>query len=84
VVDGVVNYFQSESHVSMPGSFREGDIRHASADITRLQQVLDFVPACEFALGIEKFLTWVTTEDLQQRDYERSLEEMRERGLLHD
>jgi dTDP-L-rhamnose 4-epimerase len=84
VVDVVMNYFRSESHVSMPGSFREGDIRHASADVTRLQQVLDFLPPCEFALGIEKFLTWARTEDLHQRDYERSLEEMRERGLLHD
>lgn len=84
VVDRVASYFQSESQVSMPGSFREGDIRHASADITRLQQVLDFVPACEFALGIDKFLTWATTEDLHQGDYQRSLEEMRERGLLHD
>jgi dTDP-L-rhamnose 4-epimerase len=84
VVDEVVHYFQSESHVSMPGSFREGDIRHACADTTRLQQVLNFVPTCEFALGIEKFLAWVTTQDLHQRDYERSLAEMRERGLLHD
>jgi dTDP-L-rhamnose 4-epimerase len=84
VVDGVVNYFRSESEVSMPGSFREGDIRHACADTTRLQEVLDFVPACQFSAGIAEFLGWVTTQDLYRRDYERSLTEMRERGLLHD
>jgi dTDP-L-rhamnose 4-epimerase len=84
VVDGVVNYFQSESRVSTSGSFREGDIRHACADTTRLRQVLDFVPACKFAVGIEKFLTWATTQHQLGRDYERSLREMRERGLLHD
>ena len=84
VVDGVVSYFQSESEVSMPGSFREGDIRHACADTTRLREVLDFVPPCEFSVGMEKFLGWVTAQDLYRRDYERSLAEMRERGLLHD
>ena len=83
VVDGVVSYFKSESDVSITGSFREGDIRHACADTARSQDVLDFVPTCEFAAGIQKFLTWVTTQDLYQRDYERSLEEMRKRGLLH-
>ena len=84
VVDAIVNYFRSESNVSLPGSFREGDIRHACADTTRLQQMLDFVPLCEFSVGIQKFLEWVTNQDLYQRDYERSLAEMRERGLLHD
>jgi dTDP-L-rhamnose 4-epimerase len=84
VVEGVVSYFQSESVVSLPGSFREGDIRHACAHTSRLQKVLDFVPACEFSAGMEKFLGWVTTQDLYRRDYERSLAEMRERGLLHD
>jgi dTDP-L-rhamnose 4-epimerase len=84
VVDGIVNYFQSESQVSLPGSFREGDIRHACADTTRLQQMLDFVPVCKFSEGIRKFLGWATTQDLYGRDYERSLAEMRERGMLHD
>jgi dTDP-L-rhamnose 4-epimerase len=83
VVDEITNYFQSESQVSLPGSFREGDIRHACADTTRLQQMLDFVPICKFSAGIQKFLEWVTNQDLYQRDYERSLAEMRERGLLH-
>ena len=83
VVDRIVNYFQSESQVSLPGTFREGDIRHACADTNRLQQMLDFVPMCKFSVGIQKFLEWVTNQDLHQRDYERSLSEMRERGLLH-
>jgi dTDP-L-rhamnose 4-epimerase len=84
VVDGVVSYFQSESDVSITGSFREGDIRHACADTSHSQDVLDFVPTCEFTVGIQKFLTWATTQDLDRRGYKRSLEEMRKRGLLHD
>lgn len=84
VVDGVVNYFQSESCISKPGSFREGDIRHACAETTCLRQVLDFTPTYEFAVGLKKFLDWATTQDMHQRTYERSLSEMRERGLLHD
>lgn len=84
VVDRIVSFFKSNSKVSMPGSFREGDIRHGCADTTRLQQVLGFVPRCEFGSGIDRFLTWVTTQDLHQRTYERSLVEMKERGLLHE
>lgn len=84
VVSSIMNYFQSESQVSMPGSFREGDIRHACADTSRLQQVLNFVPACEFSTGIGKFLAWSVTQDMHQGMYERSLTEMKERGLLHE
>jgi dTDP-L-rhamnose 4-epimerase len=84
VVDEIVNYFRSESNVSISGSFREGDIRHACADITRLRNVLDFVPACEFTVGIRKFLAWALSQDLQPSAYELSLAEMRQRGLLHD
>jgi dTDP-L-rhamnose 4-epimerase len=84
VVRKIIDYFRSGSQLSMPGSFREGDIRHACADTSRLQQVLNFVPACEFSVGIDKFLAWATTQDLYQRGYELSLAEMKERGLLHE
>ena len=84
VVARIVEYFQSRSLVFKPGSFREGDIRHACADTSRSQELLDFVPACDFAVGIERFLAWTVTQDLHQRDYERSLAEMRQRGMLHD
>jgi dTDP-L-rhamnose 4-epimerase len=84
VVEEVVKYFQSRSRVSMPGTFREGDIRHAFADTQLLKQVLNFVPACEFAVGIQTFLGWATTQDVHQRAYERSIAEMRERGVLYE
>jgi dTDP-L-rhamnose 4-epimerase len=82
VVEQIVSYFGSESSVSISGNFREGDIRHNCADTTYLKQVLNFVPEQGFDEGIKYFLEWVTTQDLSHRSYERSLAELRERGLL--
>lgn len=83
VVQKIVDYFGSESTVSTNGAFREGDIRHNCANIDRLHEVLDFQPSIQFDGGIERFLDWVTTQDVGRDAYERSLAEMREKGLLH-
>jgi dTDP-L-rhamnose 4-epimerase len=39
--------------------FREGDIRHCYADISRIQQVLGFVPTVAFEDGITDLVAWV-------------------------
>lgn len=67
------------------GQFRLGDIRHALADLTRLETVLgqrDFVPLEE---GVARFVEWVraegTSADANDR-FDRSLGEMQKAGLF--
>ena len=83
VVQKIVDYFGSRSPVSITGAFRAGDIRHNTADTTKLRETLNFVSTWNFDQGVEKFLAWAGQNELEPRLYESSLNEMRERGLLH-
>ena len=83
IVDEIVRFFRSQSSVTINGAFREGDIRHNCADLSRLKQELDFVPRCRFEDGIQQFLAWAQGQELLDRMYESSLSELRGRGLMH-
>ena len=82
VVAAVIRFFGSNSVVNTTGQFRVGDIRHCVADIARARQVLGFVPKVRFEEGLRQFLTWASTQPLEQSHYEQSLSEMREKGMM--
>jgi dTDP-L-rhamnose 4-epimerase len=65
------------------GAFREGDIRHNCANIEKLQATLGFAPRWKFEDGLHSFLVWASSQKLEERNYEKSLAEMREKGLMH-
>lgn len=64
------------------GEFRVGDIRHNVADLSYVSSKLGFAPTVPFADGIERFAGWVSGLGPAKSDYEESLAEMRERGLM--
>lgn len=83
VVEETTKFFNSSSQVSVTGAFREGDIRHNIADITKVSNVLGFAPQWTFAQGIQLFLSWANSQSVVAGEYEKSLKEMRDRGLMH-
>lgn len=83
VVQHIIAYFASSSPVSINGAFREGDIRHNCADVRRIQSCLGFVPSTLFEAGLRNFLAWAGGQERANLNYEQSLQEMREIGLLH-
>ncbi|ABQ27347.1 SDR family NAD(P)-dependent oxidoreductase [Geotalea uraniireducens] len=83
VVEKIVSYFGSSSKINVNGAFRDGDIRHNLADITRIREKLGYEPRTLFAEGINKFLAWAETQQLESDKYEASLNEMKSKGLLH-
>ena len=84
-VAGQVNaYFGNRSSVQVNGAFRQGDIRHGFADLTRARQLLHYQPAWSFSDGLQRFLSWAEQSSPSTEGYEQSLAEMRDRGLLHD
>ena len=58
-----------------------GDIRHNFADISKIKQKLGFLPKYDFAAGISNFVDWVNTQSVEQDNYEKSIDEMKKRGL---
>jgi dTDP-L-rhamnose 4-epimerase len=83
VAEEVVEFFGSKSKLTITGGFRQGDIRHNFADITKIQATTGFIPQFDFAKGLKLFLEWAEDQVAMPTAYESSLHELRERGLFH-
>lgn len=83
IAHAIAQFFGSKGTVEITGAFREGDIRHNFADLSKLHQATGFVPQFHFNKGLEAFLDWVAEQDPIAAQYDASLDELRGRGLLH-
>lgn len=78
----IVEYFGTDTEIRVTGAFREGDIRHNFADITKLTKATGFTPRVSWRDGLVRFLDWAAMQAPCSTPYEESLREMSERGLL--
>lgn len=83
VARAVNSFFGGHSNIEITGAFRDGDIRHGMADLTLVKQLLGYQPQWKFSDGLRRFLEWATESEPSTTGYERSLDELRQRGLLH-
>ena len=74
--------FDREVPRTVSGAFRLGDIRHNFADLSKARELLGFEPRVTFASGIRSFVEWVRSQPVTDDAYERSLAELREKGLM--
>lgn len=79
----VNQYFGGHSEIKVTGAFREGDIRHGMADLAHSRALIGFEPRWRFSEGLSSFLEWASESELVAGSYERSLTELKARGLLH-
>ena len=82
VVEHLRKHLGEGAGFRVSGEFRLGDIRHNVADLSYVRSKLGFAPTVPFAVGIERFAGWVLRLGPAKSDYEESLAEMRERGLM--
>jgi dTDP-L-rhamnose 4-epimerase len=68
--------------IRISGNFRIGDIRHNFADLTKVKAAIGFVPKVSFEEGIKAFSAWVKTQEIIDSGYDRSVDELRAKGLL--
>ena len=64
------------------GEFRVGDIRHNYADLNKAKNILGYQPQFNFEEGISEFVEWVKRQPIQQDNYDKSIGELRNRGLF--
>jgi dTDP-L-rhamnose 4-epimerase len=83
VAKEIVQFFGSGSELFVVGAFRQGDVRHNFADLSKIRDAIGFAPRFPFREGLLRFLTWAAAQDRLPISYESSLREMRERGLFH-
>jgi dTDP-L-rhamnose 4-epimerase len=78
----LVALYGADVPIEVSGLYRLGDIRHNVADLTRLRERLGIEPKVGLDEGLAEFVRWVRGQQVDPGDYEKSLAEMRERGLL--
>lgn len=75
-------FYKSQIPISVTGAYRVGDIRHNCADMSRIAAETGFRPTCAFEQGLNAFLEWASTSASSGGDFDRSLTELSERGLM--
>lgn len=75
-----------EFNVNVPieicGKYRVGDIRHAWADIRKIQDNFGFKPTVSIQKGLKDFVAWVKEQPPPDDRYAAMEKEMIDRGLL--
>ena len=79
----VLAFYHNKTPVFITGTFRQGDIRHNFADLTKIAGSMSFAPRFSFRSGLERFLEWASARSEVLTGYQSSLREMSERGFLH-
>ncbi len=61
--------------------FRKGDIRHCTADITKIQHVLGWKPEVKLEDGLNEVMEWSKTVEAED-NFKQATNELKKRGLL--
>jgi dTDP-L-rhamnose 4-epimerase len=64
------------------GKFRQGDIRHCFADISKARRLLGWVPSKTFHEGVPELVEWVQYERSANDGVDSAWGELQQRGLL--
>ena len=81
VANELVKYYGVDIPIKISGNYRLGDIRHNYADLTKINRLLGFNPKVSFEAGLKKFAEWVNTQEVQEDKYQKSIDEMKTKGL---
>ena len=81
IVDQLLTAFKISVPVNINAKYRLGDIRHNYADLTKVQSTFGFQPSVSFENGINQFVKWVLTQEVEEDKYDQSIQEMKDRGL---
>lgn len=82
VASALIENYGIDVPVNISGNYRLGDIRHNFADLQKIEKYLGFKPEFSFETGIKLFTEWVNLQDVSEDNYERSIEEMKSKGLF--
>lgn len=81
VANELVKNYGVDVSINVSGNYRLGDIRHNYADLTKIKKLLGFIPKVSFEEGVKKFTDWVNNQQIQEDNYQKSIDEMKAKGL---
>jgi len=80
VAQVLIKLHGSDVQPEITGKFRKADVRHCTADITKIQEVLGWKPTVSFENGMKKLIAWAEDESAQDT-VNQAMEELEKRGL---
>ncbi len=81
VANELVKNYGIDVSINVSGNYRLGDIRHNYADLKKINRLLGFSPKVSFEVGLKNFAEWVNTQEVQEDKYQKSIDEMKAKGL---
>jgi dTDP-L-rhamnose 4-epimerase len=81
VANALKTNYHADVDIYITGNYRLGDIRHNIADLTKIKNKLGFEAKVSFSQGIKEFTDWVNTQAVEEDNYEKSISELKEKGL---
>jgi dTDP-L-rhamnose 4-epimerase len=81
VAQQLVSFYNSDVKINITGNFRLGDIRHNYADLSKIDNDLNFTPEYQFDQGLLFFIRWVNEQDVPKDAYAKSITELKSRNL---
>tara|TARA_B100001057_G_scaffold62117_1_gene55556 strand:- start:130850 stop:131983 length:1134 start_codon:yes stop_codon:yes gene_type:complete len=82
VVENLYEYLKKKKNYVVTGKHRKGDIRHNFSDISKIKNDYKFSISVDFNEGINRYIDWVKNQDIIENNYENTLNELRQKGLL--
>ncbi len=82
VAESLKNYYNSDINIDISGKFRLGDIRHNYADLSKAESLLGYKPKYDFQEGMLEFVKWVKKQEIKEDKYEKSILELKKKGLI--
>lgn len=73
--------YKSNVKINITGNYRVGDIKDNQADLTKISNLIGYTPKVNFKEGISNFVDWVVDQGIEVDNYNKTIEEMREKGL---
>lgn len=82
IAEKLIEFYNADVGIKITGRYRVGDIRHNYADISKINKYLGFKPNVNFDTGLANFAGWVKTQKIQKDDFEKSITELKAKGLF--
>ncbi len=82
VAEALSRHLGIQVPIAVSGNFRIGDIRHNFACLKKIGRLLGYQPKYTFETGVERYCAWARAAGSIASNYEASLSEMRQKGLL--
>ncbi|KAF0224002.1 MAG: UDP-glucose 4-epimerase [Erysipelotrichaceae bacterium] len=81
VANTLKDKYKADIQIKVTGNYRLGDIRHNLGDIKFINERLGYTPKVSFKEGISKFIDWVELQEIESDQYDKSIQEMKDKGL---